>query len=86
MTALLGANVVFTDPEELLPILKSNIQLNCPTQQCEVVSFDWYAFLPLLHLWMTTCSELLGKSATCVYCLIKLAWDFVCAGVRTAQS
>ncbi len=38
----MGANVIFTGPIELQPILKGNINLNCPNLEPEIMEFDWY--------------------------------------------
>jgi hypothetical protein len=50
MTALLGASVVFTNPSEVIPLLKGNIALNCGENTHQIREFNWYGSLLALAI------------------------------------
>lgn len=56
ITALMGASVIFTAPTDHQPILKGNINLNCPNQEPDIMEFDWYVVFTSISLifWVFT--------------------------------
>lgn len=44
IAAQLGGKIIFTNPADLVPILKSNIATNCPDAEHEIMEYAWYAF------------------------------------------